>query len=80
MEIEVTVTKEQIIDALVNAWYVKEGDVLSAIKQVDGSIGEWDFTIKCWLYFDGIIQEELRSGKVYADELQEQINRIKAET
>lgn len=72
MEINVTVTKEQIIDAMVD-----DSDTLDIIKEVDTQIAEWDFTIKAWLYFDAIIQGELSLDNEYSQELRERIELLR---
>ena len=60
MEISVTVSRQEIIDALVSEWYNKKSVLIDAIKSVDLDIADWDFTIKMWAYFDRAVQEGLK--------------------
>ena len=53
MEINATVTKEQILNLITNWDYA---DIFDFIRDIDDAIFDWEFTILLWLYLDNAIK------------------------
>ena len=70
MEINVTDTKEQIIDYITD---LDLDEIYSIIRDIDEAIEDWDFTILLWLYFNSVIQK----GKKYFSDFESEIENVK---
>ena len=53
MEINVTVTKEQIRNEVLS-W--GSADILAFVKELDEWQEDWEFTVKLWYYLDELIE------------------------